>query len=210
MPADRPADRICVHLRHLRFHCFCSAMTDDLSALQAETEAALAAATDLRAWDAVRVATLGRNGRLTALLRDLGKRPARAAPRARCRSEPAQGRAHRPDRGPPRRTGERRTRRPPGGRAPRSHPAAAPARDRPDPSDQPHHGGDRRDLRRHGLRDRRRPRRRIRLDEFRRAEHPGASSRARRPGHVLPAAHAATCRRRCCARRPRRCRSAPC
>jgi phenylalanyl-tRNA synthetase alpha chain len=50
-------------------------MTDDLHALQAETEAALAAAGDLRAWDAVRVATLGRNGRLTALLRDLGKTP---------------------------------------------------------------------------------------------------------------------------------------
>ena len=50
-------------------------MTDDLAALQAETEAALAAAADLRAWDAVRVATLGRNGRLTALLRDLGKTP---------------------------------------------------------------------------------------------------------------------------------------
>src|SRR5215472_6437915 len=51
-------------------------MTDDLSALQSETEAALAAATDLRAWDAVRVAIFGRNGRLTALLRDLGKVPA--------------------------------------------------------------------------------------------------------------------------------------
>src|SRR5271166_1489930 len=50
-------------------------MTDDLQALQSETEAALAAAADLRAWDAVRVATLGRNGRLTALLRDLGKAP---------------------------------------------------------------------------------------------------------------------------------------
>src|SRR5579872_3641010 len=50
-------------------------MTDDLSALKADTEAALAAATDLRAWDAVRVATLGRSGRLTALLRDLGKTP---------------------------------------------------------------------------------------------------------------------------------------
>src|SRR6478752_5393722 len=55
------------------------AMTDDLSVLQHETEAALAAAADLRAWDAVRVATLGRNGRLTTLLRDLGK----AAPEQR-------------------------------------------------------------------------------------------------------------------------------
>ncbi len=48
-------------------------MSDDLKALKAETDAALTAATDLRAWDAVRVATLGKNGRLTALLKDLGK-----------------------------------------------------------------------------------------------------------------------------------------
>jgi phenylalanyl-tRNA synthetase alpha chain len=49
--------------------------TDDLDALQAETDAALAAATDLRAWDAVRIAVLGRNGSLTMKLRDLGKTP---------------------------------------------------------------------------------------------------------------------------------------
>ena len=54
-------------------------MTDDLSAVQAETEAALAAAADLRAWDAVRVGVLGKSGRLTALLKDLGK----AAPEER-------------------------------------------------------------------------------------------------------------------------------
>ena len=48
-------------------------MTDDLDQLQAETDAALAAAADLRAWDAVRVATLGKNGRLTALLKELGR-----------------------------------------------------------------------------------------------------------------------------------------
>ncbi len=40
-------------------------MTDDLHALKNETDAALAAATDLRAWDAVRIAVLGRNGSLT-------------------------------------------------------------------------------------------------------------------------------------------------
>ena len=51
-------------------------MTDDLQALQAETDAALAAAADLRAWDAIRIAVLGRNGKLTALLRDMGKIPA--------------------------------------------------------------------------------------------------------------------------------------
>ena len=50
-------------------------MTDDLLALRTETDAALAAAGDLRAWDAVRVAVMGRNGSLTALLRDLGKTP---------------------------------------------------------------------------------------------------------------------------------------
>ena len=48
-------------------------MTDDLLALKTETDAALATATDLRAWDAIRVAVLGRNGTLTGLLRDLGK-----------------------------------------------------------------------------------------------------------------------------------------
>ena len=53
-------------------------MTDDLQALRAETEAALAAATDLRAWDAVRVATLGKQGRLTGLLKGLGAIPADA------------------------------------------------------------------------------------------------------------------------------------
>jgi phenylalanyl-tRNA synthetase alpha chain len=50
-------------------------MTDDLAALQAETAAALAAASDLRAWDAVRVGVLGKSGLLTALLKDLGKAP---------------------------------------------------------------------------------------------------------------------------------------
>jgi phenylalanyl-tRNA synthetase alpha chain len=48
-------------------------MSDDLASLKTETEAALAEAADLRAWDAVRVAVLGKNGKLTALLKDLGK-----------------------------------------------------------------------------------------------------------------------------------------
>ena len=51
-------------------------MTDDLDALRTETEAALDAAADLRAWDAVRVGVLGKNGRLTGLLKELGKVPA--------------------------------------------------------------------------------------------------------------------------------------
>jgi phenylalanyl-tRNA synthetase alpha chain len=48
-------------------------MSDDLSTLIAETEGALAAASDLRAWDAVRVAVLGKNGTLTNKLKELGK-----------------------------------------------------------------------------------------------------------------------------------------
>jgi phenylalanyl-tRNA synthetase alpha chain len=48
-------------------------MTDDLLALKTETDAALAAAGDLRAWDAVRVAVLGRSGSLTGLLKELGR-----------------------------------------------------------------------------------------------------------------------------------------
>jgi phenylalanyl-tRNA synthetase alpha chain len=50
-------------------------MQDDLLALKTETDTALAAAADLRAWEAVRVNVLGRNGRLTALLKELGKTP---------------------------------------------------------------------------------------------------------------------------------------
>src|SRR6478672_1213126 len=71
-PADRAARS---YLRSSAFICGSILMTDDLENLQSETETALAAAPDMRAWDAVRVATLGRNGRLTALLRDLGKTP---------------------------------------------------------------------------------------------------------------------------------------
>src|SRR6202020_2533811 len=50
-------------------------MSDDLEDLKTSTDAALAAAADLRAWDAVRIAVLGRNGNLTGMLRDLGKTP---------------------------------------------------------------------------------------------------------------------------------------
>ena len=50
-------------------------MTDDLLALQHATDAALAAATDLRAWDAVRVGVLGKSGSLTEKLKGLGALP---------------------------------------------------------------------------------------------------------------------------------------
>jgi len=49
---------------------------DDLARLRDETAAELAAAADLRAWDSVRVGILGKNGKLTALLKGLGQVPA--------------------------------------------------------------------------------------------------------------------------------------
>jgi phenylalanyl-tRNA synthetase alpha chain len=54
-------------------------MADDLDTLRTDTLAALGAATDLRAWDSLRVAVLGRNGALTTLLKGLGA----VAPEAR-------------------------------------------------------------------------------------------------------------------------------
>ena len=54
-------------------------MPDDLDMLRHDTLRALDAAADLRAWDGIRVGTLGKSGRLTALLKELG----RAAPEER-------------------------------------------------------------------------------------------------------------------------------
>jgi phenylalanyl-tRNA synthetase alpha chain len=48
-------------------------MSDDLLSLKAEAEAAIAAASDPRALDAVRVAFMGKQGRITGLLRSLGQ-----------------------------------------------------------------------------------------------------------------------------------------
>lgn len=47
-------------------------MDHDLEALIHETEASLAGCADLRAWDSVRVGILGKQGRLTGLLKQLG------------------------------------------------------------------------------------------------------------------------------------------
>jgi phenylalanyl-tRNA synthetase alpha chain len=51
-------------------------MTDDLSALSRDAADAIAAAADLASLEALRVSFLGRQGRLTSLLRDLGTLPA--------------------------------------------------------------------------------------------------------------------------------------
>ncbi|MGS0647916.1 phenylalanine--tRNA ligase subunit alpha [Komagataeibacter melomenusus] len=67
-------------------------MSDDLETLREQTVQALAAATDQREWDAVRVGTLGKSGKLTALLKELGRmtpdeRRARGAALNRLRDE---------------------------------------------------------------------------------------------------------------------------
>lgn len=48
-------------------------MSDDLEILRQEVLSELTGAADMRAWDAIRVGTLGKSGRLTALLKALGK-----------------------------------------------------------------------------------------------------------------------------------------
>ncbi len=54
-------------------------MPDDLDTLRDTTHASLSQAPDLKTWDAIRVATLGKSGALTTLLKELGK----TAPEAR-------------------------------------------------------------------------------------------------------------------------------
>lgn len=54
-------------------------MSDDLEALRSETLEALAQAQDHAAWDAIRVGVLGKSGRLTRLLKELGKMSPRSA-----------------------------------------------------------------------------------------------------------------------------------
>src|SRR5574340_117380 len=51
-------------------------MTEDVTSLAGQALAAIEAAADLPALEALRVAVLGRQGRLTELLRDLGRLPA--------------------------------------------------------------------------------------------------------------------------------------
>ena len=167
-------------------------MTDDLASLQAETEAALAAATDLRALDAVRVGVMGKSGSLSGLLKGLGAVPAEGRKERGAALNRLKGSIEAAIEA--RRVGARRRRagRPPGRRAPRRHPAAAPLRPRHrrrgrHPPDRPHHRGTDRPVRRHGLQGRRRPGHRGRLVQFRRAQHPRPPSGAAGPRHLLPA-----------------------
>ena len=50
-------------------------MSDDLDSLRLQTLETLQQARDLRAWDAIRVGTLGKSGTLTTMLKELGRTP---------------------------------------------------------------------------------------------------------------------------------------
>jgi phenylalanyl-tRNA synthetase alpha chain len=50
-------------------------LADDLDQVREQTLAAIGAASDLKAWDAIRVAVLGKSGTLTAMLKELGRTP---------------------------------------------------------------------------------------------------------------------------------------
>ena len=148
------------------------------------------------------------------LLKDLATAPAderreRGAPRQRaqtlCRATARRGRrvVTRPLRAPWRRGPHRR------------HAAGPRAAARPPPSAHDRPRPTRRDLHAHGVRGRRRSGSRRRVALLRCAEHAGGASRARHAGHAVPGVAAAgdspaERRGRCCARIPRRCRSATC
>ena len=159
----------------------------DIAKLEQQILADIAAAADEAALEAVRVAALGRNGSISALLKTLGamtpdERRAqgplinglkdKVTEALAARRDGAQGRGAR-------RAAQHRDR--------RRHAAGARAAggDGPHPSDQP---GDRRtdrDLRRHGLRGRRRSRHRDRRSQLHQAQLPRGPSGPRDARHVL-------------------------
>ena len=85
---------------------------DEFAALEAETALQLAAAADLRAWDAVRVGTLGKSGTLTGLLKGLGQVPAEQRKERGAALNRLKGELEGADRGPPHRAGGSRARGP--------------------------------------------------------------------------------------------------
>ncbi len=184
----------------------------DLAQLEQSILAAVEAAADETALEAVRVAALGKKGSVSALLGDARQDDAGGAQGAGPADQRAEGARHRGARRPPP-GAEGRSARPAAQHGDgRRHAAAArqPGRAGPHPSDQP---GDRRvdgDLRRHGLCDRRRSGHRDRRLQFHPAEFPGRACRARHARHVLLLRRRRTARACCCAPTPRRCRCAPC
>ena len=168
-------------------------------------------AADLRALDAVRVAALGKNGSVTGLLKTLGDARARAAQGARASAQPAQGRGRRRDRGAPRRAR---------GAAELDARLAAERVDvtlppRPRATGRIHPISQTIDeivaiFGEMGFTVAEGPGHRGRLLQFHRAQHPARASGAADARHLLSARSAPTARRWCCARTPRRCRSAPC
>ena len=180
----------------------------------ARTRAArrIAGADDLAALEQVRVAVLGKKGRIAELMQTLGTLPPEERKALRPVGQRAQGARQRGARGAQGRARRRGAVAAARQRARRRHAAGAarPDRRRPHPSRQPGLRRVRRDLRRHGLRRRRRSRHRDRRPQLHQAQHPARASGAPGARHVLPAAEGRRLAAACCARTRARCRSAPC
>ncbi len=182
----------------------------DLSDLETKLTAEVAAAADLGALEAVRVAALGKQGAVSALLKTLGSMtpderhdqgPAINGLRDRVAGAIAERKAELEAAGaggPARRPGAR------------PDPAGRPAPQGLGPSHPAGDGRDDHDLRRDGLLGGRRPGHRGRLPQLHRPELPARSTRRGRPTTPSSSTRRRTGSASCCAPTPRRCRSAPC
>ena len=186
--------------------------TPELQGLEGELLGAIAEASDLATLEEVRVAALGKKGRVSELMQRLGQLPPEArkdfgqavnALKDRV-AEALRGEA----RGARRRRAEDAARR--GARRRHAAGARGAACRGAHPPREPGHRRDHRDLRRYGLLDRRRPGHRDRLQQFHRAQHSARASGAAGPRHLLFRGRAGRHAGRCSAPIRARCRSAPC
>ena len=160
----------------------------------------------------VRIAVLGKKGRIAELMQTLGALPPERAQGLRPVGQRRQGARQRGARSAQGRARRRGALAAPRQRARRRHAAGSPRRRRrrPHPSRQPGLRRVRRDLRRHGLRCRRRSGHRDRRPQLHQAQHSARASGAAGARHVLLRTPKPDGIARCCCARTRaRCRSAP-
>ena len=163
------------------------AETTDLTALESALLAEIGAAGDLDAIERVRIAALGKKGRVPELMaqaRHAAGRSAQGVRAGRQRPQDARQRRAGSAQGGP---GARRAHRAPRRREGRRHAAGAAraAAGRAHPSRQPGVGRGGRDLRRHGLRRRRGARHRDRRPQLHQAQHPARAPRPAGARHLL-------------------------
>ena len=160
----------------------------ELDSLKTELLDAIARRRRPRALEEVRIAALGRKGRVSELMQTLGSLPPEERKSLRPGGQQPERARRRGARGASARCWPRRaTVDEARARARRRHAPGArrSARRGPHPSGQPGHRRDHRDLRRYGLLDRRGSGHRDRLQQFHRAQHPARASGAAGARHVL-------------------------